>query len=414
MAALTQRIYTISSYDALGFANVITDAFGVIYTTTANGGFKDMQFFVPRPAGRLYLDLNINYTVKCKDWQGFVVWQGVIVSLVKKQDFSSGLSTNAQNQQNCIEVDCLGDAKILTDQQEVLANDPALYDISTYVSNNISALITSGYLKAAYITTTGVTIHYSNGVTLLQNNRGTIKDLLNKLLPYGDSNNNFYSWAIWQDRTFYWLPRPKTYTLRSYINGAERIQLEHSTTNDYGSIAITYIDLNLAQQIYSQASTVSSYLNATRYDLPPGTSQVVIPITQVRGLDITGHGPITITQVTALATTILKQTARPRIKSGQGVYKINGNIVDEQTGNFIPLGRVRAGNIMLVPDITQRDWSSQAWLGPEGLTGQFYVQETSYDVDNQELTIKPEDTVDYSILLEKLMAQDYNLTIDIK
>ena len=392
--------YTIWTYDYNGYGHVIGDALNGKFTSTAPGGYESLTFDVPRAINKQYPDLGVNFHTEVRDPHGDIAWEGSLSNISKTTSTGDG----------GLSVTALGYAAFLNSNNEVaIAYGGAATDISNIVSANITPLVTAGYFTSADIYPTGVSIRYANdvGINNTTSAKTTVRGLLDKLLLYGDSNGNFFNWYIGSNRKFRWLVRPASYTLMCNQADASAVDIEDSNNSQYKNVVVTYKDIGTASILtVTSSNTQSQYVGATQFAYPPGAPGIAtVPTITTKTLDVRDQGFMSATQALRIADTLVKQFSGKKITANKMGFTRPNAITDTLTGGNPPLGQIKPGNITLVPDLTNSDWTAMQPFNTGSTANQFYIAKTSYDIDNGLLELEPEQGRSFDTLIKRLVYQ---------
>ncbi|KKK99612.1 hypothetical protein LCGC14_2631000, partial [marine sediment metagenome] len=192
--------------------------------------------------------------------------------------------------------------------------------------------------------------------------------LLNKLLPFGDSSNNQWDFAIWEDRIPYLNARSITSVdWLTSLKDLSRFRLTHRGGDIWNSAYAVYDAAGIQRTADADDSDSQTKFNLTRQFVIPDLGTVAAGAAQAsRDVWLEEHKDV-----------------RPRLEN-----IVLGNQVSDSNGTPFPSFWIRAGEVVRIRDLVPASGDLDAVTRDSQRT--YFIKETIYDVDKGTLRIVPD------------------------
>ena len=362
----------------------LTDAFGLRITTVLPGGCGACSFKVAGPIRTVPYWAGYGYEVRVLDG-GNVLWSGRI------EDMSPVLNRDGAYW----EITAIGWG-IGLDDQVYTEKDIKGLATDVVVSNVITDLTPASGLGKIDVRTISTTSFTFDAVTAINLKLIYARQVLAYMMKFGDSGNNQQQWHVYpqdnSDLEFTWEDRPTAIGLMLWLD-------------DMDEFAGGVHGARLANQV------------VVRYN--GGASFVTVNDTALQGVGPGGWGFIRTAVYTApelplvagdvdatqLANAILTGAKALRLAATHLQLKPGARLLDGNGGS-IPPWRVRAGKLCQIADMGAFSQSSSGGAVTLDWNNSFLIVGTSWDDDEQTLTITPESQ---DLTLDQVIGQAVQL-----
>lgn len=336
------------------------------HTTQLPGGFWSMSFVLPASEG-IYWDWRINRLlsrIRLEEDGGKIIWEGRVEDVELLDLWTLRLTAYGywSNFTDSYYSGTYSDLNYTTRRGDYILKD--LRDNGLHTDTD--QLSTSN----AQITDPGIdlTVDYRLDWDLWR----ILTDSNKGLLTFGNSSNKLMDLAIWDDRIIHYKARnPTAITWQSYVGsqrggGVRDLGARVSWRNLANAVSATYLSAGAATRTafgVNQAS-IDKYIRRERRIVDSGESNA--------------------TSANARRDTELEKRKDPQQETDNLVI----TQVWDTNGVEYPLCRVRAGDVIRIPDFTPKTGALDA-VTLDGYRV-FFVEETTCDHQHGELRIRPD------------------------
>lgn len=387
--------HTVRTYDnnIPAVCRTLRDVVMIDWTKNAMGGPVSAVVKLNRKVGQTYIDVAFGYYVEVVWEDGDVVWQGTLNTMPE-----------TLSDTGTFDIGLVGDLFLLSALQGTWnPNYPNPTELRTIITDGITASAPGISFSTTSFPNTGTSVIYT------PDNVSSVKNHLDELIKYGDSNTKSLFWQV-INRVFYVFKRPYPLTVYDYkvdIMSCAQVDLGNNGDTFYTRTSVRWKDANNVHiSPYNNTAMQTKYGMSFGTNNPSGTRLAYIREPTI--IDITGHGALTQAQADNVGNTLLNRYSSDgvRVTASKITVTDGAAVRDFNSSQIINLSKILPAKVLMLANIP----GSNGAIGPTSsamFIGQVHYTET-YGSMNQvaaQVDISAEDVVDPSNVLAALIAQ---------